>query len=464
MSFLDLRNFNNYKQFIRKRSSINNKKLSFKCMGKIKISGNSALGLWAATIGFFFGMASVSLFGPTAHKFGAVMNLDPTTIGILVAIPSLSGSLLRIPFGAWVDTTGGKKPFCILMILSIIGVAGLMWLVNSHYPDHMDGMFPLVLLFGLLAGCGVATFSVGISQASYWFSQKRQGYATGMYGGIGTLAPGLFALLLPIAIAGIGLGKAYIGWTIFLIIGTVLYFIIGRNAPFFQFRKAGLSVDESKAEALKLGQELYPTGSIMKSLRESAKIPGTWILTLLYFASFGGFLALTVWYPSFWREFYGIGDIEAGVLTACFSMFSALVRASTGTLADKIGGRRLCFIAMILLGVGAIGMGFSRTFGLSMCFTIIISFAMGINNTAVFKMVPYYIPKAVGGASGWIGGIGAFGGFAIPPVMGAIATKMGKEGYAWGFEVFLILALICILILWFCMKPEQGTKIRSAGQ
>ena len=79
-------------------------------------------------------------------------------------------------------------------------------------------------------------------------------------------------------------------------------------------------------------------------------------------------------------------------------------------------------------------------------------------------MVPYYIPKAVGGASGWIGGIGAFGGFAIPPVMGAIATKMGKEGYAWGFEVFLILALICILILWFCMKPEQGTKIRSAGQ
>ena len=85
---------------------------------------------------------------------------------------------------------------------------------------------------------------------------------------------------------------------------------------------------------------------------------------------------------------------------------------------------------------------------------------MGINNTAVFKMVPYYIPKAVGGASGWIGGIGAFGGFAIPPVLGAIAAKLGTEGCAGGFEVFLFLALICILILWFFMKPEQNKKIK----
>ena len=137
-------------------------------MYSTNIKGNPTLGLWIATIGFFFGMASVSLFGPTAHKFGEVMKLDPATIGLLVAIPSLSGSLLRIPFGAWVDTTGGKKPFAILMILSIIGVAGLMWLVNANYPDNMDGTFTLLFLFGLLEGCGVATFSVGISQAVYW--------------------------------------------------------------------------------------------------------------------------------------------------------------------------------------------------------------------------------------------------------------------------------------------------------
>ena len=332
----------------------------------LKIKGNSITGLWIATLGFFFGMASVSLFGPTAHKFGDVMKLDPATIGLLVAIPSLSGSLLRIPFGAWVDTTGGKKPFAILLILSVIGVGGLMWLVNANYPDNMDGTFPLILFLGLLAGCGVATFSVGISQASYWFPSKKQGYATGMFGGIGTLAPGLFALLLPIVIAAIGLGYAYVGWTVFLLIGTLIYIIFARNAPYFQLKKKGLGDEEAKSQALTQGQELFPTGSVKKSLAISAKIPGTWLLTILYFVTFGGFLALTVWYPSFWREFYGLGDIQCGLLTACFSMFSALIRAGTGPFADKFGGRKLCYTSMILIAIGAIGMMLSRSFVLSL--------------------------------------------------------------------------------------------------
>ncbi|MGL5785881.1 MAG: MFS transporter [Bacteroidales bacterium] len=423
-----------------------------------KISGNSSFGLWGATLGFFFGMAAVSLFGPTAHKFGSVMHLDPTSIGLLVAIPSLSGSILRIPFGAWVDTTGGKKPFNILMILAVIGVAGLMWLVNTHYPDNMEGMYPLVLFFGLLAGCGVATFSVGISQASYWFQQKRQGYATGTYGGVGTIAPGLFAMILPIAIAHMGLGGSYIGWTIFLIIGTILYMLIGKNAPYFQFRKKGMSDADSKAAAIQQGQELFPTGSIKQSLVDSAKIPATWVLTALYFASFGGFLALTEWYPSYWSEFYDVTPVKAGIYTATFSILSAIVRIIAGPLADKLGGKRLCIYAMLLLLVAAFGMGFSHSFGLSMFFTILIAIAMGINDTAVFKMVPFFIPKAVGGASGWIGGVGAFGGFVVPPVMGAIATKFGKEGYAWGFEVFVLLAAINLLILWIGMKNKETKK------
>ena len=428
-------------------------------MNPLKIKGNSVSGLWIATLGFFFGMASVSLFGPTAHKFGDVMKLDPATIGLLVAIPSLSGSLLRIPFGAWVDTTGGKKPFAILLILSVIGVGGLMWLVNANYPDNMDGTFPLILFLGLLAGCGVATFSVGISQASYWFPSKKQGYATGMFGGIGTLAPGLFALLLPIVIAAIGLGYAYVGWTVFLLIGTLIYILFARNAPYFQLKKKGLSDDEAKTQALTQGQELFPTGSVKKSLATSAKIPGTWLLTILYFVTFGGFLALTVWYPSFWREFYGLGDIQCGLLTACFSMFSALIRAGTGPFADKFGGRKLCYTSMILIAIGAIGMMLSRSFALSLIFTIILAIAMGINNTAVFKMVPIYIPKAVGGASGWIGGIGAFGGFAFPPLMGMIASHMGHDGYAWGFGIYLILAIICLFILMLFMKatPKSTT-------
>ncbi|MDZ7777861.1 MAG: hypothetical protein U5L09_20730 [Bacteroidales bacterium] len=80
-------------------------------MKDIKLKGTPKQGLTGTTLGFFFGFAAVSLYGPTATHFKEAMSLSPALLGLLVAIPSLSGSLLRIPFGAWVDTTSGQKTF-----------------------------------------------------------------------------------------------------------------------------------------------------------------------------------------------------------------------------------------------------------------------------------------------------------------------------------------------------------------
>src|SRR5512133_1955389 len=117
-------------------------------MKEITLKGTPARGLAGTTIGFFFGFAAVSLYGPTAIKFKEAMDLSPALIGLLVAIPSLSGSLLRIPFGAWVDITGGRKPFLVLLGLSLTGLGGVTLLLNIAYPDHMDGLYGLILFFG----------------------------------------------------------------------------------------------------------------------------------------------------------------------------------------------------------------------------------------------------------------------------------------------------------------------------
>src|SRR5262252_8606352 len=101
-------------------------------MNPIKGSPNRAL--WSATLAFFVGFASVALFGPSAKLFQQVMGFGPMAMGFLVAIPALSGSLLRIPFSAWVDTTGGRKPFLVLLTLSVIGMAGLSAVVAFLYP------------------------------------------------------------------------------------------------------------------------------------------------------------------------------------------------------------------------------------------------------------------------------------------------------------------------------------------
>ncbi|MBP2677353.1 MAG: narT, partial [Deltaproteobacteria bacterium] len=215
--------------------------------------GTPVQGLTGATLGFFIGFAAVSLFGPTAKSLKGIMGLGPLEVGFLVAAPSLSGSLLRIPFSAWVDTTGGKKPFLVLLLLSIIGMTGLALTLGSYYPARMTHSFyPLILFLGILCGCGIATFSVGISQVAYWYPKARQGSALGTYAGIGNLAPGIFTLLLPFALVTMGLPRSYLAWLAFLFVGTVVYMVIGRNAWYFQMIARGVPADEAKkASALR---------------------------------------------------------------------------------------------------------------------------------------------------------------------------------------------------------------------
>ena len=117
--------------------------------------GSPRKALFGATVGFFIGFGAVSLFGPTANAFIDVMQLSPTQVGFLVSIPLLTGSLLRIPFGAWVDGTGGKLPFLILLLMSVVGIGGLWYMLLTLYPDNLTHEhYPLLLLFGALGGCG----------------------------------------------------------------------------------------------------------------------------------------------------------------------------------------------------------------------------------------------------------------------------------------------------------------------
>ncbi|MFQ5340376.1 MAG: nitrate/nitrite transporter [Anaerolineae bacterium] len=428
-----------------------------------RLKGNPTEGLFGATLGFFIGFAAVSLFGPTAHKFKDVMGLSPVLVGLLVAMPSLSGSLLRIPFSAWVDTTGGRKPFLVLLALSIVGMLGLFVVIYVLYPDRLSAsLYPLLLLLGLLSGCGIATFSVGISQVSYWFPQARQGWALGTYAGVGNIAPGLFSFLLPLALASWGLAGSYLAWLIFLVVGTGLYYITGRNAWFFQLRDHGVSVEESKREALEHGQELFPAGSLSDSLKISARVWKSWVLVILYFTTFGGFIALTAWLPTYWKSFFAVSAVSAGMLTALFSILTSVIRVAGGSVSDRIGGENTAILSLATLLAGAALMTISHSYGLSVVGEILMALGMGVNNAAVFKLVPQEVPEAVGGAAGWVGGLGAFGGFAIPPVMGAFVRAQGNAGYATGFVTFIGLAILS-LALGYVLKRTHVRQPEAAA-
>lgn len=425
---------------------------------KYGLKGGPNSGLVMATFGFFIGFAAVSLYGPVAKNFNNTMHLSGLMLGFFVAAPNLTGSLLRIPFGAWVDKVGGKKPMLILLGLSVLGMAGITLLLYLYYPDKMSiKMYPIIFLLGLLSGCGIATFSVGIPQTSYWFPQKRQGFALGTYAGLGNTAPGIFGIILPIALSMLGLTGAYGAWFIFLFIGAVLYGIYANDAYYFQLIKKGVAQTEAVNISKQLGQELLPTGKLIESLKISAKIPQTWALVVLYFISFGGFLALTAWFPTYWAELYGINLRKAGLLMAFgFSLLASFIRVYGGLLSDKLGGERTAIISFSVVFVGSLILIVTNSFGVALFGEIIMGAGMGIANAAVFKLVPKYVSKATGGASGWVGGLGAFGGFAVPPILGVFIDIYGKTGYSKGFIVYALLSVVGIVISITLMKNKRG--------
>ena len=421
------------------------------------LRGTPASGLWMGTWGFFIGFAAVSLYGPAAHYFQDSMHVSGVLLGVLVAAPQLTGSLLRIPFGAWVDKGGGRLPMITLFILSLVGMWGLVYILYTVHDLTMT-VYPVILLFGFLSGCGVASFSVGIPQVSYWYPQNRQGTVLGTYGGVGNLAPGLFTLMLPFAIAAWGLAGSYLAWFVFLLVGTIIYAWFTRDAYFFQLRRHGVELEEAKQVARQCGQELFPKESVWQALWTAAEVQRTWGLVFLYFTSFGGFLALTAWFPTYWINLHHMDIKTAGVLGGLgFSLLAAAVRVFGGVISERFGGERVAIGSFLAVFAGALLLTLVTQFAVNLIGELIIAVGMGIGNAAVFKMVPKYVPEAVGGASGWVGGLGALGGFVIPPILGAFVDAIGPRGYARGFFVYVVLGLAATALAIAFVRSEKPT-------
>jgi NNP family nitrate/nitrite transporter-like MFS transporter len=398
------------------------------------------------TLAFFAGFAGVSTFGPIVPKLKQSMSLSPVLMGLLGASPALTGSLLRIPFGAVVDRMGGKKPIIFLLGLSALGVAGTTTMF-FFFPIPSPHHYPLFLLFGMLCGCGIAVFSVGIPTVSYWHPQKKQGVALALYGGLGNLAPGIFAFVLPFIVLRLGFSLSYVLWLALLLVELALFYLFMKDAPYFQYKEMGIEIDKN-ALIVACGEELIPTGSALESIKKAAADWRTWVLTAFYFVSFGGFIALTVWFSTYWKEYFGLSLVHAGMLTALYSLSASILRILGGAASDRVGGEKTVCGSFFVMILGSFLMVLpSKSLTLAIIGTLLLALGMGFANAAVFKMVPKFMPEAVGGTAGIVGGLGAFGGFVIPILMGLFVKLVGTKGYPFGFSVFLAFSIISLAIL-----------------
>src|SRR5688572_12671527 len=107
----------------------------------------------------------------------------------------------------------------------------------------------------------VSTFTVGAPKTSYWFSKEKQGYALGIYAGLGNIGPGVLNCLIPVLIGVVGLAAAYLSWLLFLVFATIVYAFFAMDSYYFQLKKKGETDEVAQQVGTELGQDVFPSGS-----------------------------------------------------------------------------------------------------------------------------------------------------------------------------------------------------------
>ena len=361
-----------------------------------------------STVGFAITFAVWGMIAALAPKFVEMYHLSFLQKSVLIAIPVLLGSVGRLPMGILADKYGGRLVFGLLLLFCLIPAVGAS-LTNS---------FASLVAWGLVVGCAGTSFSVGVAFTSKWFRAEQQGTALGIYG-MGNIGQSVAVFGAPALVVFTG------DWRIpFWAFGTlaavfgVLFLLLARNAPV-------------KTEPKKFHEYF----GVFK--RE----PLAWVLSLFYFLTFGGFVALGIYLPTLLKDIFGLTPTDAGARVAGFVIFATLMRPVGGWLADRYGGALVLMLVFAMIAVISLGLTSSGM----LLFTIGAlgtAAALGLGNGAVFKLVPEYFPCETGTVTGLVGAAGGLGGFFPPLVLGLIRSQTGS--YTLGFFFLSAFALLCL--------------------
>jgi NNP family nitrate/nitrite transporter-like MFS transporter len=353
------------------------------------------------------------LLGPLGVAIAKDLNLDPAQKGFMVAVPVLSGALLRLVAGVLVDRIGPKKTGMIGQLIVLAGLAAA-WALGVHGYNQ-------VLMLGILLGVAGASFAVALPLASRWYPPEHQGLALGI-AGAGNSGTALAALFAP------ALAKAF-GWqnviglaALPLAIAFVVFVFMAKDAP-----------DQ-------------PAPKKLSAYLDVLKVPDAWWLMLLYGVTFGGFVGLSSSLTIYFNSEYGLGPVVAGFFTAACVFAGSFIRPVGGYLADRLGGVRTLSVVYVLAALGLAAASFHLANPwIALAVLLFTMGALGAGNGAVFQLAPQRFRAEIGVVTGLVGMTGGIGGFYLASSLGLARKLTGT--YQTGFLAFAALALLALIAL-----------------
>ena len=365
--------------------------------------------LVTAFLYFDFSFMVWTLLGPLSAHIKEALHLSDQQTGLMVAVPSLGGAMLRIALGLLVDRIGAKNTG---LLAQCVVIAGLAWAWLAGLESY-----PAVLLMGFMLGFAGASFAVALPQAGRWYPPHLQGTVLGL-AGAGNVGVVIDALLAP------RLANVY-GWHAvfgFALIPAVIVF-----AAYATFsREAPLKV---KPKQLADYWELF-------------RDRDTHWFCFFYTITFGGFAGLAASLVLYFKAEHGLTKVHAGDWAALCTFAGVMARPIGGALADRLGGSRTLTFCYITAGTMLALVGRAGGLAASVMLFVIALMALGAGNGAVFQLLPQRFGKELGVMTGLVGAGGGFGAFVLATSLGWSKGRTGS--YAMGLTAF---ACLCVLAL-----------------
>ncbi|WP_328523764.1 MFS transporter [Kribbella sp. NBC_00359] len=400
--------------------------------------------LWPSIFAEFLGFSVWQLWSIVVVSMPkAGFSYDTNQLFWLVALPSLVGATLRLPYTFAVPRFGGRNWTVVSALLLLIPTSGL-----AYFMTRPETPFWVMALVAATAGVGGGNFASSMTNISFFYPEKEKGFALGINAAGGNLGVAVVQLLVPIVIvagAGLSLNRAGLMWIPLVLLAAFLAWKVMAN----------LSV---------------ATSSFRASVA-AAKRPHTWIISFLYIGTFGSFIGFGAAFPLLIKTTFP--EITVAHIAFLGALVGSVARPFGGKLADRVGGARVTVCSFVVMGLGILAAIVSVNAGSFAAFLtsfLVLFVASGAANGSTYRMIPAVFRLTTPGdpgrarreAAACIGiasAVGAYGGFLVPRGFAMSTSHFGSLVPA--LYVFCGFYVLCVAVTYFCYLRKGGPLSRE---